>query len=77
VYVFTPEIYKAIKETRPDSSGELQLTNAIQKLIDKNNSVYAMELGPEEKRLDIGTPQSYLKTIKSMLNSRNSKLFLS
>lgn len=67
VYVFTPNIYKAIEETKPDISGELQLTNAIQKLIDRNLSVYAMELETQEKRLDIGNPQSYLEALQYML----------
>jgi UTP--glucose-1-phosphate uridylyltransferase len=69
VYTFDPGIYSAIEETLPDAAGEVQLTKAIQILADRSDSVYAVELGPEEKRLDIGTPQSYLKALKLTLSS--------
>jgi UTP--glucose-1-phosphate uridylyltransferase len=69
VYAFNSGIYEAIEDTPPDASGEVQLTNAIQRLIDQNHQVYAVELSSEEKRLDIGTPQSYLKALKTMLRS--------
>lgn len=62
-YVFSPKIYQAIEETLPDANNEVQLTNAIQRLIDKNCPVYAVELGSNEKRVDIGTPQSYLRAL--------------
>jgi UTP--glucose-1-phosphate uridylyltransferase len=69
VYAFNSEIYQAIAETPLDAGGEVQLTSAIQKLVDQKHSVYAVELGLEEKRLDIGTPQSYSKAINLMLHS--------
>lgn len=70
VYAFNSEIYQAIEETPPDASGEVQLTNAIQRLIDQNHTVYAVELSSKEKRLDIGTPRSYLKALNLMSRSR-------
>lgn len=33
-YVFTPEIYSALKQVKPDAKGEYQLTDAIKILID-------------------------------------------
>jgi len=71
VYAFGSGIYQAIEETPPDANGEVQLTNAIQRLIDQNHSVYAVELSSEEKRLDIGTPQSYLKALNLVVHSSN------
>jgi UTP--glucose-1-phosphate uridylyltransferase len=71
VYAFSSRIYQAIEETPPDANGEVQLTNAIQRLIDQNHSVYAVELSSEEKRLDIGTPQSYLKALNLVVHSSN------
>ena len=69
VYAFDSRIYQAIEETPSDAGGEVQLTNAIQRLIDQKHPVYAAELGMEEKRLDIGNPQSYLASLKLMARS--------
>jgi len=59
VYAFSPQIYAAIQDTHPDKSGEVQLTDAIQSLIIEGRRVYAIELYPNEKRIDIGSPESY------------------
>jgi len=66
VYVFNSKIYQAIEETPPDATNEVQLTNAIQQLIEQNHPVYAVELDAAEKRVDIGTPQSYLRALNLM-----------
>jgi len=66
VYAFNSKIYQAIEETLPDATKEVQLTNAIQQLIEQNYPVYAVELDSDEKRLDIGTPQSYLRALNLM-----------
>lgn len=71
VYAFDSAIYQAIEETPPDMRGEVQLTNAIQKLIDQKHSVYAVELNSRERRLDIGTPESYLEALNLKLRSSN------
>lgn len=72
VYVFSPRIHQAIEETPPDASGEIQLTSAIQTLVDQTHSVYAVEMSSNEKRLDIGTPESYLRALNLVTRSRNS-----
>jgi len=59
VYAFNPRIYSAIQNTRPDKCGEVQLTEAIQSLIIRGRRVYAIELEQDEKRIDIGSPESY------------------
>jgi len=59
VYAFNPQIYSAIQKTRPDKHGEVQLTEAIQSLIIEGRRVYAIELNQNEKRIDIGSPESY------------------
>lgn len=71
VYAFDSTIYQAIEETPPDMRGEVQLTNAIQKLIDQKHSVYAVELNSRERRLDVGTPESYLEALNLKLRSSN------
>jgi len=59
VYIFNPVIFKALEQTDYNKKGEKELTDAIQLLIDWGLDVYAEELGPDEIRLDIGTPEAY------------------
>ena len=59
VYVFNPEIFKALEEIPFGINNEKQLTDAIQKLIDWNHDVFAKELGEDEVRIDVGKPESY------------------
>ena len=65
LYIFRPIIYKAIKEVKPDKSGEIQLTDALKLLIGWNCKVYGLKLKPNEVRIDIGTAESYLEMLKT------------
>ena len=65
IYVFDPVIFKAIKNIAPGKGGELQLTDAIQKLIDWGLNVYAVKMKPGEVRLDIGTPETYWEALEA------------
>lgn len=64
IYVFDPVIFKALKETAPGVGNEVQLTDGIQKLIDWGLKVYAIKLGPNDIRLDIGTIETYWYALK-------------
>jgi UTP--glucose-1-phosphate uridylyltransferase len=76
IYVFKPIIYQAIDKTMPDRNGEIQLTNAISLLLNQQHKVYALKLKNEEKRVDIGSPEAYLETLKNFtLNSRSKNIF--
>lgn len=66
VYLFKPIIYDAIEKVKPDASGEIQLADALQTLLDRRHRLYALKLGPDEKRIDIGTPETYLKALKEV-----------
>lgn len=59
MYAFRPVIFKALEATTPDERGELQLTGAIQKLVDWGLKVYAVKLDQDHKHLDIGSPERY------------------
>jgi len=59
IYIFDPTIFKALKKTQPDKGGEVQLTDAIQMLIEWNLKVHAIKLRPDEIWLDIGNPEMY------------------
>jgi UTP--glucose-1-phosphate uridylyltransferase len=57
-YVFTPQIFEALAETPPGRGGEIQITDAMQRLLDRQE-FYAFEL--EGTRYDTGTPVGWLK----------------
>ncbi len=63
IYVFHPVIFKALEKTEPDKGGEVQLTDAIQKMIDWGLNVCAVRLKPDETRLDIGSPETYWEAL--------------
>ena len=44
MYAFRPVIFKALQSTAPGKNGEIQLTDAIQKLVDWDLKVYAIKL---------------------------------
>ena len=67
LYIFKPIIYKAISEVKPDENGEIQLADALKILVDWNCKVYGLKLHPAEKRVDIGTAESYLAMLKSIV----------
>jgi len=64
MYVFHPIIFKALESTKPGKNGEIQLTDAIQKLIDWGLKVYAVKLDKDYRHLDIGSPQRYWEALE-------------
>jgi len=57
-YVMTPAIFDALRAIQRAPNGELELTDAIERLIEDGHTVMAVRLG-EIIRHDIGTPESY------------------
>ncbi len=57
-YVLTPEIFDALRETKPGAGGEIQLTDAIG-LLAREQAVYAFRF--EGVRYDIGKKLDYLR----------------
>jgi len=62
-YIFKPLIFVELKKVKPDKKGEIQLADAIQNIIKMRKTV-AVELKPNEKRIDVGTPESYINCLK-------------
>ncbi|MBI1748395.1 MAG: UTP--glucose-1-phosphate uridylyltransferase [Acidobacteria bacterium] len=58
-YVFSPRIFEALRETPPDRRGEVQLTDAIRRLIRQGEQVIGVRLRAAESRYDIGSFESY------------------
>ena len=61
-YVFSPIIFDMIRGVKPDHRGEIQLTDAIQRLCEEGKRVLAVKLPLNEKRYDIGNFPSYFET---------------
>ena len=64
MYVFHPVIFKALEATKPGKNEEIQLTDAIQKLIDWGLKVYGVKLDNEHVHLDIGSPERYWEALE-------------
>ncbi len=60
-YIFSPEIYPALEKTPPGKNGEIQLTDAIQILLQAGRRIVGVRLAPEERRYDIGNFESYFE----------------
>ena len=59
-YILTPKIYKYLKTQKPGKDGEIQLTDAINRLISEED-VFAKII--KNKRYDIGTKADYVQAI--------------
>ena len=64
VYVFDAEIFEALKQIKPRVGNEVQLTDAIQKLMEWGRPVGAIQLEDDEIRPDVGTPGTYSEALK-------------
>lgn len=67
-YIFKSSIFDELESTKPDKTGEIQLTDAIKSITAKRNSI-AVELEPGERRIDVGTPQNYIKCINNWFSN--------
>ena len=56
-YIFTPDIFEAIEETKPGSGGEIQITDAMRLLL-KKRPFYAVRL--DGTRHDAGDKLGFL-----------------
>ena len=61
-YVFSPAIFGALAETQPGKGGEIQLTDAIRKLLREGHKGVGIRLGPHERRFDVGNFRTYFRT---------------
>ena len=68
-YIFKPEVFEVLEGLKPGIGGEIQLTDAIQGLIDRGRRVLAVTLEDDEVRLDIGTPETYRDALQLSYSS--------
>ena len=62
-YIFNPSIFKFIEIVKPDSSGEIQITDAIQLLLEKENVKAKVYDG---KKFDCGSKTGYVEATIAM-----------
>lgn len=60
-YVFKASIFEYLKQTKPGKNGEIQLTDAIRKLIADGGKVLGLCISHDERRFDIGNFHSYFR----------------
>ena len=64
MYAFRPVIFEALEKTKPGKNSEIQLTDAIQKLIEWDCKVCAVKLDGSYAHLDIGSPERYWQALE-------------
>ncbi len=67
-YILTPEIFEAIRQTKPGKLGEIQITDALNLLL-KRQAIYALQFDGD--RYDSGTPLGFLKASVEMALRRS------
>jgi len=60
-YVLSPAIFDELARTKPDTRGEIQLTDAIRAVIRGGGTAYGVKLRPGEHRYDIGNFEAYFE----------------
>lgn len=58
-YILTPDIFEYIEKTQPGKGGEIQLTDALKKMV-KKRPMYGKIL--QGRRCDIGNTEGFIKT---------------
>lgn len=58
-YVLGPRVFAALRRTPPDDGGEVQVADALRRVLGEGGRVVAVPLADGERRHDIGTVESY------------------
>jgi len=75
VNIFEPEIFDAIRKTKPGIKGETQLTDCIQTLISRNYGVIPSFMKKGDVCIDIGTPTNYFKALCHSYKYNSTDIF--
>jgi len=63
IYLLSHSIFNALEKIQPGKNNEIQLTDAIQLLIDSGKNVKSIRVD-NEKFFDVGTPESYWNALQ-------------
>lgn len=67
-YVFNSKVMEILGKLEPSVNNEIQLTDAIQAIIDNGGRVIAIFLDSDEIKIDIGTPETYWEALSISYN---------
>lgn len=74
IYIFNSKIFDALLKIKPGFGNELQLTDAIQKIIDLRGTVRAVKFNKVDDCIDIGTPENYYHALSiSYMDSKKQR----
>jgi len=65
IYIFKSTIFQKLSKVRKEGDLEKQLANAFNLAIKQNEKIIGVLLKKSEKRIDIGTPESYFDVLGS------------
>ena len=68
-YVLAPEIFDALRETKPGRGGEIQLTDALATLVERGEPVHGVVFSG--RRYDTGDRLDYLKAVVRLASERD------
>jgi len=66
IYIFKPMIFKYLEKAKKSSDPEKQLADAFNLAIKDKKKIIGVILNKKERRIDIGTPDSYAKVLVSL-----------
>lgn len=72
LYVFDSVVFKALRKTRKSPRGEIEVTDAIQTLINWGYDVYALD-AKNSPWVDVGNAQTYLEALFSSIRTVGDK----
>jgi UTP--glucose-1-phosphate uridylyltransferase len=58
-YVLGPSVFEALRDLGPDASGEVQLTDALRRVLASKGRIVAVPLADGQRRHDIGSLEGY------------------
>ena len=64
LYVFNSKLFDALSSIKPGLRNELQLTDAIQQIIEWNGVVNAIKFQRPDDCIDVGTPENYFRSLQ-------------
>lgn len=67
VYALSPVVFDYLEAVKPDKGGEVQLADAIGAMIGDRLNVIAIGLQQGERRVDIGSPETYRMALTSVI----------
>lgn len=72
-YIFDAAIFTTLSQTRPDPTGEIQLSDAIRRLIHTGQPVYGVPLTEGQQRYDTGNFKDYFRAFADFAKEKPPK----